>query len=180
MFLLVGVALLFGDAAALGVGAHPSSYIPIALLGGVVLGLGLAGYSYVASTSLTARGLAMNLEYIKDGTPETAGDWERYLLFGLPIVVLAEELLFRGILIGLFSSAVAPSLQIVTPVLVVGSAVVFGLVHTRQGAAAVVVNFGTGLVLGAVFAVTNSILFVATAHYASNALLTRNNARLVE
>ncbi|MBK8047705.1 MAG: CPBP family intramembrane metalloprotease [Anaerolineales bacterium] len=86
------------------------------------------------------------------------------LWVGLALVpaVLLEELLFRSLLIGGFS----PILPVYT--LLLGGAVLFGLLHTPQGIWGVAGAGIAGLVFGVLFLVAGSLLLPVVAHYATN------------
>jgi membrane protease YdiL (CAAX protease family) len=79
----------------------------------------------------------------------------------LPTIAVTEELLFRGLLIG----GLGAGTGLPVGLLVVGSAVGFGLAHTAQGRHGVVVAAGLGLLLGAAYHLSGSLLLVVAAHY---------------
>lgn len=97
--------------------------------------------------------------------PETVAGWAGLLLVGLPVIAGAEELLFRGVLIGGLSSGLGWSI----PLLVVLSSALFGLGHGLQGPGGVLVTALLGAVLGVAFVATGSLAVVVVAHYTVNA-----------
>lgn len=97
--------------------------------------------------------------------PETVAGWASLLLVGLPVIAGAEELLFRGVLIGGLSSGLGWSI----PLLVVLSSALFGLGHGLQGPGGVLVTALLGAVLGVAFVATGSLAVVVVAHYTVNA-----------
>ena len=98
--------------------------------------------------------------------PSTLAGWVVLLVVVLPVIAGAEELLFRAALIGGFDAGfgIAPW------VLVLGSSALFALGHGMQGPGGVLVTGALGVVLGAAFVVTGSLLLVIVAHYVVNAL----------
>lgn len=97
--------------------------------------------------------------------PSSLRGWCLLLLGILPLVSVAEELLFRGALIGAtLALGLSPLAVLLT------SAVLFGFAHGIQGVGGVVVAGFLGLGLGVVFIWTGSLLAVVIAHYVVNAL----------
>jgi len=148
--------------AALGLGPVSASTVGL----GLALGVGL----YAASEAGAAVADRLGVEYderlrelLAPGSP---GEWALMLLVILPIVAGAEELLFRGALIG----ALAFGIDLPVALLVVGSSILFGAGHSAQGGLGVAATAAMGLVLGAAFVVTGSLAVVVVAHYAVNAL----------
>lgn len=99
-------------------------------------------------------------------TPDSSSGWLLLLGVVLPIIAGFEELLFRAILIGAFSvgSGLPPWL------LVVGSTIAFAAGHGAQGRLGIAVTGVLGLLLGAVFVLTESLVVVIVAHYLVNAI----------
>lgn len=97
--------------------------------------------------------------------PDTVAGWTGLLLVGLPVIAGAEELLFRGVLIGGLSSGLGWSI----PLLIGLSSAVFGLGHGLQGPGGVLVTALLGAVLGVAFVTTGSLAVVVVAHYTVNA-----------
>jgi membrane protease YdiL (CAAX protease family) len=98
--------------------------------------------------------------------PDSPSGW--VVLFGvvLPIIAVAEELLFRAALIGVPATffGVSPWL------LAVLASVAFALGHGAQGRVGVVVTGLLGFVLAAGYILTGSVVVVIVAHYVINAL----------
>jgi membrane protease YdiL (CAAX protease family) len=80
----------------------------------------------------------------------------------LLLSVAVEEMLFRGLLIGGFSTIVNPW------ALVVAGGVLFGLMHSPQGNLGIVLTGAVGILFGAVFIISGSLLTVIVAHFALN------------
>ena len=97
--------------------------------------------------------------------PETATGWGGLLLVVLPVIAVAEELLFRAALIGVPAAGfdVSPWL------LAVVSSLAFALGHGAQGRLGVVVTGVLGLALAAGYILTGSLFVVVVAHYVVNA-----------
>lgn len=151
---------------ALGLGGLAESSVG----GDVAVGVGLGVGLYLASEVGTAVADRLGVEYDEHLrellSPDGSAEWALLLLVILPIVAGAEELLFRAALIG----AVGAGFGVPTWLLVVGSSVLFGAGHGAQGALGVAVTAALGLVLGAAFVLTGSLLVVVLAHYLVNAL----------
>lgn len=136
----------------------------------VAIGAGL-GVALAAGNEASAR-LAERVGLDRDErlrsllAPDGAVGWAALLVVVLPLVAAAEELLFRGILIGGLEAGFG------LPVwgLVAASSVAFGLGHGLQGQAGVAVTAGLGLVLATAFVVTGSLAVVVVAHYLVNAV----------
>jgi membrane protease YdiL (CAAX protease family) len=133
---------------------------------GLAVGVGL----YAASGAATAAADRLGIEYderLRDLlAPDGPAEWALMLLVILPVVAGAEELLFRGALIG----ALGAGFGLPIPVLVVASSILFGAGHSAQGALGVVATAAMGLVLGTAFVLTGSLAAVVVAHYVVNAL----------
>lgn len=130
---------------------------PAAVLG---LGLGLIALNEESERVADAFDAAENSlrEFLE---PETAVEWGLLLGVALPLVAVAEELLFRGALIG----AVGTGTDLPAVLLIGGSAVAFGGAHTAQGWAGVGMATVIGLVFGIAFHLTGSLWLVIIAHY---------------
>ena len=98
--------------------------------------------------------------------PSSVAGWFVLLVLVLPVIAGFEELLFRGILVGVFATGFGLSPW----VLAVVSSVAFALGHGAQGPAGVVVTGALGFVLAAAFVLSGSLLVVIVAHYLVNAL----------
>jgi membrane protease YdiL (CAAX protease family) len=95
--------------------------------------------------------------------PRNAREW---LLVPLALVpaVLLEELLFRSLLLGGLAIFVSPF------VLAIAWSLIFGAMHSPQGALGIVVAAALGLLLSALFLATASLLAPFLAHYVINFL----------
>ena len=137
---------------------------------GVGVGAVFGGLLWVgnelATTAADAVGAAYDEGVREMLAPESPGGW--LLLFGvvLPLIAIAEELLFRAALIGVPAVffAVSPWL------LAVVASLAFALGHGAQGRVGIVVTGLLGFVLAAGYIVTDSLLVVVVAHYVVNAL----------
>lgn len=147
---------------ALGVG------VPTLRTVGLGLGLGVAlAVGNEASARLADRAGLHRDERLRELlAPDDALGWAALLLVVLPLVAVAEELLFRGVLVGGFAAGFGLSAW----GLAVVSSAAFGLGHGLQGEAGVVVTSALGLVLAGAFVLTGSLAVVVVAHYAVNAL----------
>lgn len=136
----------------------------------VALGLGVGVGIYLASETSAALadrlGVAYDERLRELLAPEGPAGWVVLLLVVLPVIAGAEELLFRGVLVG----AIGAGFGLPAWALVLGSSVLFGLGHSAQGGVGVVVTAALGLVLGAAFVWTGSLTVVIVAHYAVDAL----------
>jgi membrane protease YdiL (CAAX protease family) len=171
IFKLVLIGLCMGLISSLDT-PHPEKYIgwPSAnpgldLLVGAVIGL--AVQFVVNITSILAIRIFGKEIYspalMKSIVPKKPIEWV-LILIPLFIAVLFEELLFRAMLIGGFSLVVNPW------VMAVASSVIFGIMHAPQGRLGIVMTTLVGLVFGAVFILTNSLVTVIAAHYVVNFL----------
>lgn len=86
------------------------------------------------------------------------------VLVAMAFVVAVEELLFRSLLIGGLSP-LAPQLLLV---LLVG--LLFGLLHSAQGAWGMVGASAAGIILGALFVTSGSLVLPLVTHYVVNAV----------
>lgn len=99
-------------------------------------------------------------------TPDRAGGWAMLLLVVLPTIAVVEELLFRAAIIG----GGFAGLGLDPYLLVVLSAVLFAVGHGAQGTGGILVTGTLGLVLGAAFVYSGSLILVVIAHYVINVL----------
>lgn len=95
--------------------------------------------------------------------PRTRPEW-LLVPAALGLGVVLEEILFRSLLIGGLSSTVP------LPILLIGFAAIFGLMHSPQGALGVVMTGLMGLWLSILFVWSGGILLPLTAHYVINLL----------
>lgn len=159
---LVGAALLFRIPwAAFGDAVSPG------LVGvGVAAGVGLYVANQLAGSLADVTGVGHDERLREVLAPESAGEWLVLLVVVLPVIAGFEELLFRGILIGVLASGFGLSPWALAAV----SSVFFGLAHSAQGGTGMVVTGVLGVVLAAVFVVTGSLFAVVVAHYVLNGL----------
>lgn len=162
--IVVGVAWRADvPAAAFGVGAAGLS---TAVTAGLAAGLGVYVADEALARALDRYGVAYSEELRAALAPESLGGWIVLLGVALPLVAASEELLFRGALIG----AVAAGTGLSPWALAVASSALFGLAHGAQGIGGELVTGALGFLLAALFVVTDSLLAVAVAHYAVDAL----------
>lgn len=95
--------------------------------------------------------------------PDTSREWILVPLALIP-AALVEELLFRCLLLGGLSVLWPPL------VLVIGSSLLFGLMHAPQGPLGMAVTATIGVVLAFVFLWSGSVLAAFAMHYAVNLL----------
>jgi membrane protease YdiL (CAAX protease family) len=100
---------------------------------------------------------------IRSILPRTREEWAPVLLALFP-TVLVEELLFRSLLLG--------GMRLFFPVwvLVVGTALLFGWMHSPQGRLGMVMTASISILLAGLFLWRESTLPVLTAHYVVNVL----------
>lgn len=165
--IIVGAAWLFAiPATAFGIGGDTATDG----LTAVAIGLGFGVVLWIANEGATAVADAVGAAYDEAVrellAPETASGW--VVLFGvvLPTIALAEELLFRGALVGVPAAGYGVSVW----GLAVVSSVAFALGHGAQGRVGIVVTGALGFVLAAGYILTGSLLVVVVAHYVINAL----------
>lgn len=175
--LLANVALTHGllaivTLAAVWIAAVPPSALGLGPLGSSTLavGLGLGVGLYLASETATAfadrLGVTFDERLRELLSPDGWAEWAVLVVVVLPIIAIAEELLFRGVLVG----AIAAGFGLPVWGLVVGSSVLFGLGHSAQGGVGVAVTGALGLLLGAAFVLTGSLAAVVIAHYVVDVL----------
>lgn len=145
-------------------GLQPITPVSVGL--GVALGLTLALSNEGAARLAERVGLDRDERLRELLAPNGPAGWLGLLLLVLPLVAVAEELLFRAVLIG----GLGAGFGLPAWVLVALSSVAFGLGHRLQGNAGVVVTTGLGLALGGAYVLTGSFIAVVVAHYLVNAL----------
>lgn len=133
---------------------------------GVVLGVVLYGANELGASVGERLGVGADEGLREALAPDSLGGWAILLFLVLPIIAGFEELLFRGILVGVFSVGFGVSPWL----LAVLSSIAFALGHGAQGPAGVVVTGVLGFVLAAAFVLSGSLLVVIVAHYLVNAL----------
>ena len=151
---------------ALGITAAPLSTGLLGIGVGAGFGVVLWAGNELATSAADAVGAAYDEGLREMLAPESPGGW--LALFGvvLPLIAVAEELLFRAALIGVPATffGVSPWL------LAVVASLAFAFGHGAQGRVGVVVTGLLGFVLAAGYILTGSLLVVVVAHYVVNAL----------
>lgn len=174
--LSLNVALTHGVLAVLLGAAAWLSGIPRSALGldaplGIAVGLGVAAGAALyaldeaAATAAERVGVPYSEALRESLTPETTAGWALLLCVALPLVAVAEELLFRAALVG----AVAAGFGVSPWLLAVASSLLFGAAHGTQGPGGAAVAALLGLGLAATYVLTGSLLAAAVAHYLVNA-----------
>lgn len=164
--LLVAAGLYFEiPATAFGITADPWSTGLPAVAVGVGFGLALWVGNELATTVADAAGAGYDESVRELLAPETGEGW--LVLFGvvLPVIAVAEELLFRAALIGV----PAVGFDLSPWLLAVVASAAFALGHGAQGRVGIVVTGALGLVLAAGYVLSGSLLLVVVAHYVVNA-----------
>ncbi|MEF8822247.1 MAG: type II CAAX endopeptidase family protein [Halovenus sp.] len=164
---LVAAAWYFEiPASGFGVTGDPASTGLQALLFGAVFGTVLWVGNELSTTVADAVGASYDEALRETMAPESTGGW--FVLFGLvlPIIAIAEELLFRGALIGV----PAAGFDLSPWLLAVAASLAFALGHGAQGRVGIVVTGVLGFVLAAGYIVSGSLLVVIVAHYLINGL----------
>lgn len=153
-----------GDA--IGVTSNPWTGGLPAVAIGVGFGLALWAGNELAAGLAAAVGASYDETVRSLLAPSSRRGW--VVLFGaaLPTIAVAEELLFRAALVGV----PAAGYDISPWVLVVVSSVAFAFGHGAQGRVGIVVTGALGLVLGAGYVLSESLLVVIVAHYVVNAM----------
>lgn len=179
--LLANVALSQGLFAVVLIGAAWYTSVPAAALGvdfsdplsvglpalaiGIAVGIALYAANALGAALASALGFDHE-ERLRDLlTPETTTGWVLLLGGVLPVIAGFEELLFRGALIGVPSTAFG-----ISPWFLAGaSSAAFAFGHGAQGRLGILVTGVLGFALAAVFILTHSLLAVIVAHYLVNA-----------
>jgi membrane protease YdiL (CAAX protease family) len=159
--LLAGIWLTDVPVASLGIGGEPSGLTAVAA--GLGVGLALAAVNLALGAVIDADPSAALRALL---APDSPGGWVVLLAAVLPIIAGFEELLFRAVLIGAFStgSGLSPWL------LAIVASTAFAVGHGAQGRIGVVATGVLGFALAVVFVLTGSLLVVAVAHYVVNAV----------
>jgi len=167
LVLILAAAWYFSiPAEAFGVTGEPMSTGVPAITAGVLFGVVLWIGNELSTTVADAVGAAYDetvRELLAADSPGGA-----IALFGvvLPIIAVAEELLFRAALIGV----PAAGFDISPWLLAVVASIAFALGHGAQGRVGIVVTGLLGFVLAAGYIISGSLLLVIVAHYVINAL----------
>jgi membrane protease YdiL (CAAX protease family) len=129
--------------------------------------LGLATQSFANAFTLGAIKLWGKEIYspvvMRNIMPRTRAEW-LLVPAALGLAVVLEELLFRSLLIGGLSTTVP------MPILVIGFAAIFGLMHSPQGILGVVLTGVLGLWLSMLFIWSGGLLLPLVSHYVINFL----------
>lgn len=158
--LIVGIWLAAVPLWTLGVGTGVTGLAAIAL--GIGVGLAIALVNTLLGTVVDSDPSERLRSLL---TPASGQGWALLLAVVLPIIAGFEELLFRATLIGAFGVAYDLSPWLLVAV----SSIVFAAGHGAQGRIGIAVTGVLGVVLGAVFVTTESLLVVVVAHYVVNA-----------
>jgi len=98
---------------------------------------------------------------MKGIVPQNTRQW-LLIIPPLLLAVAIEEMLFRALLVGGFSTVVSPW------IMAVATSIVFGLMHAPQGRLGIVVTGIVGFVFATIFILTNSLVLVICTHYIIN------------
>ncbi len=171
LFKLVLLGICFGLANSLTV-ERVDKYIgwpskqPIAdLVIGLVIGLVTVfavNVISIAAIRIWGKGI-YSPQIIKGMLPRNQIEW-LLIIPPLFVAVAVEEMLFRALLIGGFSTVVNPW------VMAVAGSIIFGVMHAPQGNLGIILVGIVGLMFGTVFILTNSLLIVIVAHFTINFL----------
>lgn len=144
--------------------------VTVSATGAIVTGIGLGAALYLVNATSVRLFDRLGVGYSEALrgalAPSSMAGWAALLLVVLPVIAVAEELLFRAALIGGLEASVG-----ISPwVLVVVSSALFAVGHGIQGVGGVIVTGTLGVVLGVAFVLTSSLLLVIVAHYVVNVL----------
>lgn len=169
LVLFTGVFVLFFRVPLRVVGGTPDRVtLPEAAAGGVLFGIALFLLDAVVHLACARYGLELDPEFALALLPRTRAAWTLKLGVAFPLGALAEELWFRGIVLGVLASVSPGEGPLWDATVLVFSAVLFGRSHVGRGSSALVSTTLTGLAFGAAFLVTGSLLLVVVAHYVMN------------
>jgi len=140
-------------------------FTPRNLALGVGLGVALAGANAGLSKVVDAADISYSERLREILTPGTLPGWVVLLAGVLPLVALAEELLFRGALV----AALAAGFPVSPWLLALAASLVFGVAHGAQGKVGIAAAAGLGFALAGALILTGSLLVPAVAHYLVNA-----------
>ncbi|GAB4529801.1 MAG: hypothetical protein Kow0063_07220 [Anaerolineae bacterium] len=164
---LVGACFVLGWAS--GLPRQQFGWASHAPLADIVIGL-VAGLAIqVPLNSLTNWALARFGSHIysplvvRSILPRSREEWAPVLLALFPAVLL-EELLFRSLMLGGLASFIP------VPALLVGTAILFGWMHSPQGRLGVIATAVISVLLAGLFLWRGSLLPPLTAHYLVNVL----------
>jgi membrane protease YdiL (CAAX protease family) len=151
---------------AFGVTGEPLASGPPGVAVGLAFGVGLWLANELSTTVADAVGAAYDETVRELLAPESTRGWVGVFLVVLPLIAIAEELLFRAALIGVPAAGFGVSPWL----LAVVASLAFALGHGAQGRVGIVVTGLLGLALAAGYILTGSLLVVVVAHYLINAL----------
>lgn len=136
---------------------------PAAVAWGILWGAALALVFYFSTQWLVKRtGRRYYSPAVAEAVvPRQRAEYWPVMAAMLPVVIL-EELLFRSLLIGGMEPIVP------APILLAGTAIIFGIMHAPQGLWGIAGASLAGLVLGALFLAFGSIVAAIVAHYVAN------------
>lgn len=164
---LVGACFLLGWAS--GLPRQQFGWVSYAPLLDVVIGLGAGVATQLPLNGLTNWALTRFGAHIysplvmRSILPRNNEEWAPVLLALFP-AVLVEELLFRSLMLG------GLGLFIPVPALVIGTAVLFGWMHSPQGRLGMIATAAISLLLAGLFLWRGSLLPPLAAHYLVNVL----------
>ena len=171
VFKLLLLGLCMGLASSLDV-ARPDKYfgwptqnLAFDIIAGICLGL-VCQFGVNTISALAIRFFGSDIYspiVLKNVIPKNTLEWF-LIIIPLLLAVLVEEVLFRALAIGGFSTVIN------SWVLAVASSILFGMVHVTQGKLGMLVSGTVGFVLAAIFIVANSLLLVITGHFVLNLL----------
>lgn len=171
IFKLLLVGLCLGLASSLDVSnpgpghyfGWPSAQPAVDVLIGAALGL-VIQFVVNFTTNITIRIFGPDIYstvVMKNIIPQNARQWI-LIIPPLLLAVSLEEILFRALLIGGFSTVVNPW------VMAVASSIIFGLMHSPQGRLGIVVTGIVGFAFAAIFIISNSLTMVICTHFIIN------------
>ncbi|MFC1975297.1 CPBP family intramembrane glutamic endopeptidase [Chloroflexota bacterium] len=141
--------------------ADPLGHIGVGLVAGIVI---LAVVNLLTFGAIRYFGRDIYSPWvIRNILPRRPLEWVLVPLALAPAVAM-EELLFRTLWLGGFSDIIP------LPVLILGTSVVFGIMHLPQGFLGVIVAGGVNVLLSLLFLETGGILAPLVAHYVINLL----------
>ena len=164
--LLLAAIAWYTDVPAAAFGLVVESIPTVTVATGVAFGVAFYVLSELSVRGFQRLGTEPPTELREALAAETPGGWLVLLAVVLPVIAIFEELLFRGAMIGALSVGFDGPVWL----LAVVSSVAFGLGHSAQGRAGMVVTGLLGGGLAGVFIWTESLLVVIVAHYVINAL----------
>ena len=164
---LIVICLLLGWVS--GLPRQQFGWVSYAPLVDVAIGLGVGIAIQVSLNALTYWAIRRfgpgiySPKVILSILPRTRDEWAPVLLALFP-AVLVEELLFRSLLLG------GLSLFFPVSVLVIGTALLFGWMHSPQGLLGMLMTAAVSILLAALFLWRGSLLPPLMAHYLVNVL----------